>query len=103
MNFITYFFTFQLVYICYASIIFVPILFLGFLSRLLPSELLFIPAMIVGIISMPVIFIPLLVLIFWFSHQTTKRIAYWHLSWGESFRDTFKTFKSYIGIIFHFK
>ena len=47
-----------------------------------------------------VIFIPVFIILVWFSHQTTKRIAYWHLSYIESFKDTFKTFKSYIGIIY---
>jgi hypothetical protein len=37
----------------------------------------------------------LLVLLIWFSHQTTKRFAYWHLSFFDSFKDTLKTFKSY--------
>lgn len=50
-----------------------------------------------------IIFIPLFVLLIWFSHQTTKRIAYWHLSFTESFADTFKSFWSYIGIIFRLK
>lgn len=95
MNFIVYFFTFQLVYICYAVAVFGPIIFLFFLLQPIAPGFLSILDAIIGIIG-----IPLLVLLVWFSHQTTKRIAYWHLSFTESFKDTFKTFKSYIGIIF---
>jgi len=96
MNFIVYFFTFQLVYIFYAVAVFGPIILLFFiLQPIAPTFLSFLDT-IIGIIG-----ILLLVLLVWFSHQTTKRIAYWHLSFTESFKDTFKTFKSYIGLIFH--
>ncbi|MEN8250730.1 MAG: type II toxin-antitoxin system RelE/ParE family toxin [Bacteroidota bacterium] len=30
--------------------------------------------------------LPVLIIIIWFSHKTTKRIAYWHLSYVESFK-----------------
>ncbi|KFO68006.1 hypothetical protein ER57_07010 [Smithella sp. SCADC] len=95
MNFIVYFFTFQLVYICYAVAVFGPIILLFFILQPITPGILSFLDTIIGIIG-----IPLLVLLVWFSHQTTKRIAYWHLSFAESFKETFKLFKSYIGMIF---
>lgn len=102
MNLIVYFFTFQFVYIFYAVAVFGPIVFLFFLLNPIVPAFLAMLDKIIGIIS-----IPLFVLLFWFSHQTTKRIAYWHLSFIESVKDTlktskdgFKTLKSYIGLIF---
>lgn len=98
MNFIIYFFTFQVVYICYAVAVFAPIVFLFFLLQSIAPRFISNFDAIIGIIGLP-----LLVFLVWFTHQTTKRIAYWHLSFAESFKDTFKTFKSYIGIIFRLK
>jgi hypothetical protein len=85
MNFIIYFFTFQLVYICYTVAVFGPIIFLFYLLHPIAPRFLSSLDAIIGIIG-----IPLLALLVWFSHQTTKRIAYWHLSFTESFKDTFK-------------
>ncbi|MBW2046743.1 MAG: hypothetical protein JRI96_18035 [Deltaproteobacteria bacterium] len=98
MNFIVYFFTFQLVYVCYAVAVFGPIILLFYILQPIIPGFLSVLDTVIGIIG-----IPLFVLLVWFSHQTTKRIAYWHLSFTESFADTFKAFKSYIGIIFRFK
>jgi hypothetical protein len=98
LNFIVYFFTFHLVYIFYAVAIFGPIILLFFLIQPIAPGLLSIIDKIIGIIG-----IPLLLLLFWFSHQTTKRIAYWHLSFTESIKDTFRTLKSYILLIFPLK
>jgi len=86
------------VYICYAVAVLGPIILLFFcLQPIIPGFLSGLDT-IIGIIG-----IPILVLLIWFSHQTTKRIAYWHLSFTESFKDTFKTVKSYLGIIFRLK
>ena len=98
MNFIVYFFTFQLVYLCYAVALFGPIIFIFFLLHLIVPGFLFSLDAIIGIICLL-----LFALLVWFSHQTTKRIAYWHLSFTESFKETVKTFKSYIEIIFRYK
>lgn len=78
-------------YICYAVAVFGPIILLFFLLQPIAPGFLYSLDAIIGIIG-----IPLIVLLIWFSHQTTKRIAYWHLSFTDSIKDTFKTVKSYI-------
>lgn len=98
LNFIVYFFTFQLVYIFYAVAVFGPLIFVFFLIQPIAPGMLSILDKLIGIIG-----IPLLLLLIWFSHQTTKRIAYWHLSFAGSIKDTFRTLKSYIGLIFRLK
>jgi hypothetical protein len=98
LNFIVYFFTFQIVYIFYAVAIFGPLILLFFLIQPIAPGLLSIIDKIIGIIG-----IPLLLLLIWFSHQTTKRVAYWHLSFAESIKDTFRTLKYYIELIFWLK
>jgi hypothetical protein len=71
-----------------------PIVLIFFLLNQISPGFLAILDTIIGVIG-----IPLLVLLVWFSHQTTKRFAYWHLSLFESFKDTFKTLWSYLGLI----
>lgn len=98
MNYIVYYCFWPIVSICYAAAVFGPILLIFFLLNHIAPGFLSILDTIVGIIG-----IPLLVLLVWFSHQTTKRIAFWHLSFLESFKDTVKTFKSYFRLIFQWK
>ena len=94
MNFIIYFFTWPIVYACFAVLFFGPVvLMLIILKSIAPSIIPFVDT-IVGIIG-----ILLIVLLIWFSHQATKRFAYWHLSFVESFKDTFKAFKYYVRLI----
>lgn len=93
MNLIVYFFTFQIVYLCYSVALFGPILFLLFYPNA-PDFLAILGGTIIVYMG-----IPLLVLLFWLSHQTTKRIAFWHLSFLESFKDTFNTLKSYLNTL----
>jgi len=95
LNFIAYILTIQLVYIFYTLIVFVPIAFVVYLIYLIDHSVLAIVDNLIGIIGLP-----LLVLLLWFSHQTAKRITFWHLSFVESIKGTFKTLKSYFGLFF---
>jgi hypothetical protein len=95
LNFIAYILTIQIVYIFYTLIVFVPIALAVYLIYQIDPRVLKIVDNFIGIIGLP-----LLALLLWFSHQTAKRIAFWHLSFIESFKGTFKTVKSYIGLFF---
>jgi len=94
LTFIIYLFTWPIVYACSAVLLLGPIfLVLPILKFIAPGVIPFIDTA-VGIIG-----IPLIAASCWISHQTTKRVAYWHLSLVDSFKDTFMTLKSYVKLI----
>ncbi len=89
MNLLVYLITFLLVYISYALIVFGPFILLFVLLEPVALEFLFMLDTAICIVAIPV-----LALLFWFTHQTTKRIAYERLSLTKSYKDTFRHFKS---------
>jgi uncharacterized BrkB/YihY/UPF0761 family membrane protein len=89
VNFFVYIITFVLVYFCYSLAVFGPILLLFILIEPFALEILFLLDTVICVVGIPV-----MALLFWFTHQTTKKIAYERLSFIEASTSTFQRFKS---------